>query len=67
MKKGNKEKILITSYMSEKGFNVKTLSKCSNINIFKLIYLLYFPFAKIKLTSALRISKAMGVSVDQLF
>ena len=61
-----KERITIKKYILEKGFNIKTLSEGSHINILKLIYLLYFPFARIKLTYALRISKALGININQL-
>lgn len=67
MKGFNKEKMIAKKHILEKCSNIRMLSKNSNINFFMLIYILYFPFSRIKLTHACRISKALGVSVSQLF
>jgi DNA-binding Xre family transcriptional regulator len=52
--------------MVEREYNLKDLSKKSNINILKMAYLLFVPFSKIKLTQALNIAKALKIKVSDL-
>lgn len=61
-----KVKASIKKYMTKCNLNLKAFSKKSNINYFILIWLLYFPFSKIKLTQAIKICKSLDISVCQL-
>lgn len=61
------EKNNIKRLMEEKNIRVPVLCKKTNISFLKILYLVYVPFSKIKLTQGLQISKVLGVSMSQLF
>lgn len=45
---------------------ILAFSRKEHINIFRLIYYMLSPRPKFKLTDALKISKALGLSIDEL-
>lgn len=60
-------KQILKKNMDESNITSKALSKKSGICFFRIIYLLYIPFSKIKFTEGIRISKALGINVCELF
>jgi DNA-binding Xre family transcriptional regulator len=62
-----KTKTNIKNYMHSKNITVSILSHKTHINIYFLIFLLYFPFAKIKLTHAIKICKTLKISLSDIF
>ena len=57
----------IKKQMCNRNINISALSKKTHINICILIFLLYFPFAKIKLTHAIKICKTLKISLSDIF
>jgi len=45
---------------------ILAFSRKEHINIFRLIYYILSPRPKFRLTDALKISKALGLSIDEL-
>jgi len=56
----------IRRYINNKGTGLVDLSGSAHINIFILIYLLYCPFSKIKLSNSFKICKALNLQVSKL-
>ena len=63
----DKLKRIIRSYTKEKNVSLKSLSQSTDMNYYFLIFLLYFPFAKVKLTQGVSICKALDIKVSELF
>ena len=56
----------ITNTINTNKISYKSLSNFANIKLYKLIYLLFNPFYRIKLTEALHISKALNIDLSVL-
>jgi DNA-binding Xre family transcriptional regulator len=56
----------LKSEMRLKKMSLAAVSKKMNIKVFGLIYILYIPFASIKLTKFMGICKALGVSMSDI-
>lgn len=56
----------LRSLTKENGMNVIALSIASGEKIPNLIYMMYFPFANIKLFQLKRICKALNIDLHQL-
>lgn len=52
--------------MKDKNINLKDISVKTNINIVKLIYLLYCPFSRFKLSSSIKICKALKINTSDI-
>lgn len=61
------EKNNIRKFMTEKNIGISLLCKKTNISYLKLLYLVYAPFSKLKLTHGIKISNALGINISQLF
>lgn len=50
--------------MNDKHIGIVLLSKITRINIFILVFLLYTPFKKVKLSEGIKICKALKIEVS---
>ena len=57
----------IKKQMCNRNINISALSKKTHINICILIFLLYFPFAKLRLTQTIKICKALKLKISDVF
>lgn len=65
-----KQKIVkfnIKNEMIKRNIAVLELSKRTHINIYSLIYVLYFPLSKVRLTQAISICRALNTDISTLF
>ncbi|OOM74457.1 hypothetical protein CLPUN_39100 [Clostridium puniceum] len=51
----------IKRYINGNNLNIIILSKSTDINILKLIFMIYFPFSKIKLSKAIIICNVLNL------
>ncbi|WP_238899394.1 hypothetical protein [Clostridium sp. YIM B02500] len=56
----------IKRYMYDRKEKMVSLSKKANINILKLIYLLYCPFSKVKLSTSIKLCKALNIELSKI-
>lgn len=50
-----------------KGVKLIVLSSISGLGLINLLHVLYFPFSSVKLFQAVRICKALKISLSQVF
>lgn len=67
MNEQKKIKTLIKKKMFENEISYYKLFKLTKINICKLIYILNFPFCKIRLSQGILICKALNMKLSELF
>lgn len=56
----------IKNYMKCDSINLLTLSRKASINYCILVFLLYFPFFKVRLTKAIKICKALEIKLSDI-
>ncbi|WP_315070913.1 hypothetical protein [uncultured Clostridium sp.] len=56
----------IRKYMNNEEINIFSLSKETQINLCKLIFLIYYPFSRIKLSNSFEICKALNLQLPKL-
>lgn len=60
-------KLIIREYMAKNKISYRELSHKTNIQMYKLMYILLMPFSRVKLTQGVAISRALGTEVSKLF
>lgn len=56
----------IKRYMYDRKERMVSLSNKANISILKLIYLLYCPFSKLKLSASIKLCKALNIELSEI-
>ena len=56
----------IKKYIDIRGVSLFDLSKETKINIMILIYIIYVPYSKIKLSKAIMVCKALGIQLSDI-
>lgn len=59
-------KTTIKDMIAEKQMSIFNLARASGINVLKLVFILYIPRYRIKLSHAIRICKALKISISDL-
>lgn len=53
----------IKKYLNNRNVKLIELSEKTHINIFALMFLMYYPFSKVKLTNAIKICKILKIEL----